>query len=284
MSIYSYTPGAEEIVRFGPVESPDVSVVMAVRDGERLLEKAVRSVLSQTVMNLELIVIDDGSEDRTPDVLDRFRDARMRIVTQPGRGRVVALNKGVSLARAELIALMHADDVSMPDRLERQIEFMEANPSVGLLGTSTTVIDEEGEELRTWTPPESDRQIRRSLIRANQFVHPTVMFRKQVFEAARGYSDVPFEQDYDLWLRMASHCELANLREPLLQRRVKAGQFGTAHETSQIRWAMRARLAAVRRGDYSPLAIRHLINPAVASVTPASIRQFARKVTGQRAA
>lgn len=284
MSIRSYTPGADEIIRQLPVDAPDVSVVMAVRNGERFLEKAVRSILAQTLTNLELIVIDDGSQDRTPEILDRFGDARMRVLTQPARGLADALNRGVSLARAGLIARMDADDVAMPDRLREQFAFMQDHPQTGLLGTSTMVIDEEGSLLRQWTPPTSHREIRGALIRANQFAHSSVMFRKQVFDAVGGYSDMPFAQDYDLWLRMATHCEVANLPGALVQRRETAGQFGTVRETEQIRWATRARLAALRRGGYSPLAARHIIKPAFASVMPGPARELARRLSGRKAA
>ncbi len=284
MTRYSYTPAADEIVRQVPVDAPSVSVVMAVRDGDRFLEKAVRSILSQSLRNYELIIVDDGSEDRTSEILDRFGDTRLKIVTQPGRGLAAALNRGVSLARASLVARMDADDVAMPARLEKQLNFMEANPEVGLLGTATTLIDEEGNVLGNWSAPDSDRRIKKALIRANQFAHPTVMFRKTLFEAAGGYTDMPFAQDYDLWLRMASLCKMANLVEPLLLRRETAEQFGSRRESRQIRGAMRARIGAVRRGDYSPLAARHLIKPAVASLMPGHVRQFARRVTGQRVA
>lgn len=284
MNVHSYTPSAAEIIRQAPVDSPDVSVVMAVKNGERFLEKSVMSIFGQTLRNLELIVVDDGSTDRTSEVLDRFGDARMRIVTQPSRGLAAALNRGISLARSNLVARMDADDVAMPERLERQVEFLESNPEVGVVGTATVVVNETGDQLRRWTPAISDGDIRSALIRSNQFAHASVMFRKQVSDAVGGYSDMPFAQDYDLWLRMSGVCKMANLPAPLLHRRETADQFGTGRETQQIRWAVRARLGAVRRGDYSPLSARHIVKPAVASVMPGPLRELVRKVSGQKAA
>lgn len=285
MNIRSFTPPASEVVRHRPVDAPDVSVVMAVKDGEKFLEKSVLSILNQTLRNLELIVIDDGSMDRTPEILDRFGDARMKVVTQPNRGLAAALNRGVSLARSSLVARMDADDIATPERLERERDMLESNPAIGLVGSATIVIDESGNEVRQWAPPTSDREIRSALIRANQFAHSSVMFRKSVFDSVGGYLDMPFSQDYDLWLRMAGVAELANLQEPLLYRRETSDQFGTERETQQIRWALRARVGAMKRGDYSPLAARHILKPAVASMMPGRVRQLVRKTGGgQKAA
>ena len=179
LNLNHYTPGAGEIVRQAPVGAPDISVVMAVKNGERFLEKSIRSILGQTLTNFELIVVDDGSDDRTAEILDRFGDARMRIVTQPNRGLAAALNRAVSLARATLVARMDADDVAVPERLEKQLEFLASNPEVGVVGSATTMINENDDELREWVPAVSDRDIRKALIRANQFAHASVMFRNR---------------------------------------------------------------------------------------------------------
>lgn len=279
-----YTPGADEIIRHMPVAAPAVSVVMAVKDGERYVEKAVRSVLGQTLRNFELIVVDDGSSDMTPEILDRFADARMRVITQPNHGLAESLNKGVRVARSSLIARMDADDIAEPERLERQVSFMMERPEVGLLGTAALIIDEKGTQVRQWTPPLDDAVIRRELIRANQFAHPSVMFRKDVFEAVGGYADMPYAQDYDLWLRMAGCCKLANLPEPLVRRRETEGQFGTGRETEQVRWAVKARVGALKRGDYPPVAARHLLKPGIAAAMPGKVRELARRITRQKAA
>lgn len=284
MHNFTYDDGVDEFTVSSPAETPDVSVVMAVKDGERYVEKAIRSILGQTFEKFELIVIDDGSSDRTPEILDRFSDPRLRVLTQTNQGLAASLNKGVRVARSSLIARMDADDVCEPERLEKQVAFMSDRPEIGLLGAATRVIDEAGKELRTWTPPLDDAQIRNELIQANQFAHPSVMFRKDVFEAVGGYADMPFAQDYDLWLRMAGVCKLANLPEPLLQRRETEGQFGTERETEQIRWAVRARVDALKSGEFPAASARHLLKPGIAAVMPGKVRQFARRITRQKAA
>ena len=265
--------------RSGPPNGkPVVSVVMAVLDGERFLEKAVRSILTQTLQNIELIVVDDGSSDRTPEVLDRFHDARMRVVTQRRQGLAAALNRGIGLARAGLVARMDADDVAMPERLEHQVSRMDCDKELGVLGTAVTVINESGTTLRQWLPATDPLEIKRRLIRANQFAHPTVMFRKEAFEQAGGYRDMPFSQDYDLWLRMSGSWKMANLPEATVMRRELKSQFGSRRETQQIRWAVRARLGSLRRGEYPPQNVVYLFKPALAAAVPGPVRQAARKL------
>jgi glycosyltransferase involved in cell wall biosynthesis len=283
VNLRSFTPAADEIVRHSRVDAPDVSVVIAVRDGERFLEKAIRSILSQSLRNLELILVDDGSSDRTPEIIDRFGDTRMRTLTQPERGIANALNRGFSIARAPFVGLLDPSDVAVQNRLERQLDFMRQNPGVGLLGTGATLIDEPGQEISRWTPVTGDKDLHSALIRENQFDHSSVMVRKSIFSAVGGYSNMPFAYDYDLYLRLSRKCKLANLPEPLnLRRVIRGGDAKLADQ--QYQWVTRAKIGAVKRGDYSPLAARHIIKPAIALFTPGPVRDLARRASGHKAA
>src|SRR4030095_14770957 len=127
--------------------APRVSVVLAVRDGAPWVGDAVRSVLAQTLSDLELIVIDDGSTDDTPQTLASFVDSRLRVARPPRMGLTRSLNEGVSLTQAPLIARLDADDVATSDRLARQVAFLDAHPEVGLLGTGATEIDTNGRDI-----------------------------------------------------------------------------------------------------------------------------------------
>ena len=258
--------------------APLVSVVMSVRNGERHLREAVDSVLDQTLESLELIVVDDGSTDGSAAVLAAIRDPRLLTISQEPRGLAAALNAGIARARADLIARMDADDVADPKRLEIQQAAMQERPGLALLGTAATLEDESGRELGVWRPPETQAEIRRLLPRLNPFAHPTVMFRRDVVEALGGYREsMPFAQDYDLWLRLVPRHETANHPEILLRRRLGPEQFGTASETRQIRWALRARLEALGRGDVRPWEATALIRPALAALTPGPLRQWIRR-------
>jgi len=265
---------------------PAVSIVMAVHNGQRHLSDAVQSILAQTMGDFEFIVIDDGSTDWTARLLDEFAesDPRLRVVHRPHQGLAESLNFGVAQARSELIARMDADDVSMPERLELQSSFMHSHPEIGLLGTAVFLAAEDGDDRGCWDPPTGHEEIRKALIRANQFAHPTVMFRRSTFESLGGYRNMRYAQDYDLWLRFAAVDQVANLPQRLLVRRISNEQFGTERETEQIRLAWRARMDAIERGDYPRSAMLRLVKPAVAARMPAPLRQAARRILNLRAA
>src|SRR5215813_11586080 len=145
--------------------APAVSVLMSARDAAPYVRGAVESVLAQTAGDLELIVIDDGSSDATPEILASFGDSRLRVERRAGAGLTRALNRALDLARAPLVARLDADDVALPERLGRQRQYLDAHPDVGLLGTWARELDPAGREVAILRPPVDDAAIRRALIR-----------------------------------------------------------------------------------------------------------------------
>lgn len=259
-------------------QPPLVSVVMSVYNGEQFLRDACDSILAQSLSHFELIVVDDGSTDGTADLLGGIADPRVRTIARRHAGLAAALNAGVAEARADLIARMDADDVAAPDRLRLQHQFLLDHPRVALVGTAARIVDYAGTELDLWRPPCDHATIRRRMIGANQFGHGSVMFRRTAFDAAGGYrEDMPRAQDYDLWLRLLPRVETANLDQVLMTRRVGPDQFGTSAETEQIRWALRARIRALRRGDFPAHYALGLLRPMTAAITPGPLRQFVRR-------
>jgi glycosyltransferase involved in cell wall biosynthesis len=229
-----------------------VSVVLPVRDGERFVREAVESVLAQTYADLELIVVDDGSSDATPEILRGVRDDRLRLLRQEPAGLVAALRRGVAEARAPLVARMDADDVSEPTRLERQVELLERRPRVGMAATWTAVIDEEGRELRREVLPPAHADLARRLLLRNPFQHGSVVVRRDALEAAGGYrDDYGANEDYDLWRRLLRSWELACVPEVLYRYRVHAG---AVTQTDPDRIARRERLRAELWRDYDARA------------------------------
>ena len=216
---------------------------MPVRDGERFLVEAVESVLGQTLSDLELIVVDDGSTDGTPGLLVELarRDPRVRVLTQAPGGLTAALNAGCALVSAPYIARMDADDVALPDRLERQVAYLDARPEAALLGGGIVLVDEAGREI--------DREPGRAapdLMQRNELVHATVLMRTEAFGALGGYR-LDQSEDYDLWLRFDEHYGVAALEEPVIRYRLHPGQFSVTELERQALGSLCVRAAARER-------------------------------------
>ncbi len=223
---------------------------MPVRNGERYLALAVASIVEQTMADFELIAIDDGSNDASLAVLQRFAaaDARVRVLSTVGTGIVAALNQGIAASRAELIARMDADDIAMPDRLERQIGLMAARPDVVAAGSAALKIDSAGNETGAFAVPTDSASISAEMMLRNPFIHPTMIMRKTAVDAAGRYRPgCTYAEDYDLWLRMAEVGVLANLAEPTLRFRVHSGQTSKTKRLAQRAAAALARQVATRR-------------------------------------
>jgi hypothetical protein len=251
---------------------PRVSVVMAVRDGASYLEKAVDSILAQTFTDFEFVIIDDGSTDSTPEVLQRYQaaDPRVRVHHQVNAGLTPSLNRGCGRARGPYLARMDADDVAFLDRLERQVEFLDRHPRVALVGSAVVRIDELGREIKRNVCPTSHAEIIRALAEYNCFTHPTVMLRKDMLAAVGGYREAYRQaQDYDLWLRLGERYELANLGDPLLYYRVYASQVSVRHLEQQIVSVVGARTAAQAR-----VATGKDPTPSEGHVTPELLRAW----------
>ena len=229
-----------------------VSVVLPVRDGELFLREALESVLRQTYSDFEVVVVDDGSTDRTADILSGFRDDRVRVLRQEAAGLVVALQRGVAEARAAFVARMDADDVSEPERLARQVELLELRPRAGMVATWVAVIDESGRELRREVLPSEHEDLARRLLLRNPFQHGSVLLRRDALEAAGGYrGDYGANEDYDLWRRLARSWELACVPEVLYRYRVHAG---AVTQTDPERVARRERLRSELWREYDARA------------------------------
>lgn len=216
---------------------------MPVRDGARWLGATVNSIQVQTLSDFEFIIIDDGSADDSLSIIEALTrgDTRVVIVRQPRLGLVAALNRGLAVARGELVARIDADDIAMPQRLERQSRYLEKHPEVGLLGTWAEEIDERGLVCGVRRPPSKPDELARLLTRTNPFLHSSIMMRKSVAQKAGSYR-AAFEgaEDYDLWLRMSEFTDTANMREYLLRYRVHPGS--SSHST-RVRQLFSSRLA-----------------------------------------
>lgn len=204
--------------------APLVSVVMPVYNDSATLLDAVNSIVQQSFLNWELIVVDDGSTDPVPRLLASIEDRRIKVIRKKeNHGIAAALNEGISQSRGALIARMDADDISLPQRLQMQVQFMNEHPEISLLGTQVLPFtDVKLPRKPPYRLPTRPAHIRLRLHWANCFGHPTVMGRRDLFESSGGYNDLyKASEDYDLWLRSSPSHRMANLETPLLYLRVR---------------------------------------------------------------
>lgn len=211
----------------GDTRAPRVSVVMAVHNGERYVGAAVDSILDQQFGDLELIVIDDGSTDRTAEIVRQRGDPRVRLIANARNlGLAPSLNVGLAAARGEFVARLDADDVALPQRLMRQVAFMDAHRQVALLGSWYVEIGADGTPRAESKPPTRHWDLRWHLCLYCPFAHSAMLWRRTLVAERVGQYDerLAYSMDLDLWRRIAEVLQVANLPESLLYLR--------AHEQS----------------------------------------------------
>lgn len=194
---------------------------MAVYNGAQYLEEAVMSILGQSFPDFEFIIINDGSTDKSADMLDSFsaNDKRIQIFHQANQGLPAALNRGIAAARGKYIARMDADDVSLPDRLGVQYTFLENNPEVGVLGTQFQKLTPEGQATPSqWLLPGSPGLTAWRMLFRCCICHPSTMIRACLLRSVGGYdASVAHGQDYELWTRLVPLTQLMNHQQILFQ-------------------------------------------------------------------
>lgn len=197
---------------------PAVSVVLPLYNCPDYIGEAVESILAQTFQDFELIVIDDGSTDGTPDVVRQYSDPRIRLITQANRGLAATLNRGIELARGRYIARQDQDDRSMPERLAKQVAFLDTHDDCALVGTWAEIWRDNRKTERSHAPPSDDAELKFLLLLNNAFVHSSVMIRKSALDRVGAYSTDRARQppeDFELWSRIAREFDVANLPEVL---------------------------------------------------------------------
>ncbi len=244
-------------------DNPKISVIMSVCNGEKYLKGAIESILNQTFRDFEFIIIDDSSTDRTPEILKEYarKNERIKIITNSENiGLTKSLNEAIKQAKGKYIARMDADDISEPERLEKQVQFMENNPEMVLCGTLGWIINKKGEKIKEKNLKINYNEIKKKLLFNNQFIHSTLFLRKDILNK-EGFYDESFEksQDYDLVLRLASKYQVANLPIYLIRWRVDDKSLSWSNRRQELS-AIRARWLAITRYGYPKLiGLLHII-------------------------
>lgn len=260
-----------------------VTVVMPVYNAERFVGEAVQSILRQTYRDFDFVIVDDGSTDRSLELVRGFADPRIRLFENSSNlGHVRTLSRCVSLALGPLIARMDADDVASPDRLALQVAFLDDHAAVIGLSGAMRIIDADGRPGQIVSVPTDSDSIRDWLaLGRNPLHHPAAMFRRNAFDAVGGYrrAFAPAE-DFDLWLRLSERGELANLPEVVLDYRVHSGQLSFIHIEQQELSVAGALLAAQERaaGGSDPFDDADLVDRSVLKHMDADLAGIERRI------
>jgi glycosyltransferase involved in cell wall biosynthesis len=195
-----------------------VSVVLPVYNGAHYLSEAIECMLRQAYHDFELLIIDDGSTDDSAAVISSYKDQRIRFIQQDNQGLAATLNRGISLAKGAYIARQDQDDVSLPERLLKQVTFLDAHRDYGMVGTWASIWEETKPTERFHKHHTDNLSLKFDLLFDNAFVHSSLMIRKTVFDEVGAYCTDPDRQppeDYELWSRVAREFRVANIPEVL---------------------------------------------------------------------
>lgn len=267
----------------GAGAAPRVSVLIGSFNNASTLDRAIDAILGQTIEDLELLVVDDGSSDQTPAVMAAAaaRDPRVRPLsmgTNVGISR--SLNAALAQARAPIVAVQDADDHSDPRRLERQLAVLDTEPDVAVVGTRMHEVDEGGQPLAPRTSFAAG-DVNDVLLRFNPIPNGCSAYRREAALAVGGYdARYRYAMEYDLWLRLADRWRLVTLDEPLATRVMGTANVAARAERAQTVEAVRIRLRALARRR-TLRGASGLVLPLVSLLTPAALKRTRRRRLGQ---
>lgn len=259
--------------------TPLVSIIIPIHNQVDFLKKAIESVLNQIYQNFEVIIVNDGSTDQTREMVFSFKDERVIYLWQENKGAALARNTGIEKAKGKYIAFLDADDLWLPEKLQKQVEFMEKNPEIGLLGTACVQVNEKGEKIKEKIFPTENKILQKDLIKYNPFIQSSVMVKKEVFDKAQGYDEEFLEsEDYDLWLRIAKRHKITNLSEPLVLKTYYLKNLSSSKDKKQLTFAFKAKKNAILRRQYSKWFYFYLLLYWLFLKMPFFLRKIIRKI------
>ncbi|WP_421656444.1 glycosyltransferase family 2 protein [Leptothermofonsia sp. ETS-13] len=219
---------------------PLVSVVMPVYNAEAYVGEAIESILAQTFDNFEFIILDDGSTDGSGQILKHYqqRDGRIKIISRENKGLIATLNEGIDCATGRYIARMDADDIALPERFSKQVEFLETHPDYVVVGSKVLLIDPEGLPICPFSTLTEHEAIDAAHMegKGGAICHPASMLRRDILQKLGGYrQEMKYAEDFDLFLRLAEVGKVANLPHILLKYRMHANSIGYTKRLEQLK-------------------------------------------------
>lgn len=257
-------------------ELPLVSVILSVFEGEKYLKECLKSIEESDYQYLELIVVNDGSTDRSGEITEAFlSNTRLSVKYIPltsNQGLVFCLNLALERARGKYIARIDADDTVAVNRFSEQVKYLEAHPEVGVLGSWINVIDEKGQLRYLRQFPRRHEEVLRVLPKENPISHPSVMIRAAVLDGGATYRrDFPRTEDYDLWIRLSAKTKIENYPAPLINYRIHNDQISVA-KIRRMSWdSLRLKWRAIWDGYFGWGSAVYMIPPLTYLLMPTFI-------------
>ncbi|MEK7069690.1 MAG: glycosyltransferase, partial [Patescibacteria group bacterium] len=227
--------------------NPLVTVLMPVYNGEKYLKKAIESILSQNFKEFEFLIIDDGSTDKSAEIIKSFNDARIRMESNGANlGLIKTLNKGFGMSKGKYIARMDCDDISLPNRLSTQVSFMEKHPEIGVCGSWVKIIGLKNEFINKY--PQNNEEARAYLLFNTPLAHPAIIIRKSILEICQFKYDENYRhaEDYELWSRIIDYAQISNIPKVLLHYRMHHESVSKKNSSEQAENSNRVRLELLK--------------------------------------
>ncbi len=261
---------------------PKISIIMSVYNGMPYLKKAIRSILTQTYKNFEFIIVDDASTDRSWEYLKSVKDKRVKpIKNKKNLGLAASLNIALAKSSGEYIARMDADDISLPKRLETQLELLQKDQSIELCGVWAKLIDENNKVIGRVHKPKADKDIKKMSRWITGIIHPTWLGRRKMFEKLKGYNpDYDMAEDLDFLIR-AKDFKMANIEKELLLWRNPQQRRSQSDIEKIYRQSLRVRWQHFLKGNLTILFLPYLIRSLITTyLFPARLKIFLNKKAG----
>jgi len=261
------------------MNNPKISVLMPVYNGEKFLKEAIDSILNQSFKDFEFLIINDGSTDRSKKIILSYQDQRIIFFeNKKNLGVAKTLNRGLKLAKGKYIARMDADDISLPDRLKKQNEFMEKNHQVAVCGTWVKLFGNKSHENEFWKSPGDFESIKSLALFYSPVYHPTVLIRNETLKKYNlSYNpSFTYAEDYELWVRIMEKTKVVNLQEVLLFHRIHSKEAGKIYRQTQVKNANRIRLYQLNKLGIFPKKHELAIHQAISYWQFKHDKQFVR--------
>lgn len=222
-----------------------ISVVMPCRNSQKYINRSIESILNQSFENFEFIILDDASTDATIDIIDSYKDNRIKLIREPiRRGNYYLRNKGIEISNGDYICTMDSDDISNYSRLLCQYNYLNKNQNVAVVGSNCIFIDEFENEIYRSKIPENSDILKVLMLKQNTLIHSTTLIRKKILTSRNINYNVSYTYaaDYDLWFQILLNGTLAVLPEYLLSYRIHADQISNQFRKDQVFFSKKIRL------------------------------------------